>query len=104
MNAIALIVVVAIAAAYLRRMERLHYLRNGVSFVLQNASGAISGIYSAWDVAVHGLEVTHALMAIMAGLYLLRSRETYVEEISKPMELREIDGRNLGRVSGGRKS
>jgi len=104
MNAIALIIAVALAAAYLRRMEQLHYLRNGVSFVLQNAVGAIAGIYSAWDVAMNGAQVTHALMAAMAGLYLLRSRETYVEEISKPMELREIDGRHLGRVSGGRKS
>lgn len=103
MNAIALIVVIVIAGAYLRRMEQLHYLRNGVSFVLQNAAGAISGIYSAWDVASHGVEVTHALMAIMAGLYLLRSRDTYVEEITKPMDLHEIDDRHLRRISGGRK-
>lgn len=103
MNTVAMLVTAAIAAAYLRRMEQLHYMRNGVSFVLQNAIGAIAGIYSTWDVAVNGAEVTHALMVLMAGLYLLRSRDTYVEEISKPMELREIDGRHLGRVSGGSK-
>ena len=104
MNTVAMLITATIAAVYLRRMEQLHYLRNGVSFVLQNAIGAIAGIYSTWDVAVNGAQVLHVLLAVMASLYLLRSRDTYVEEISKPMELREIDGSNLGRVSGGRKS
>lgn len=104
MNAVAILIACAWAVAYMRRMEDLKYLRNGVSFVLQNAVSAGAGLYTALDVATNGVQVLHGFMAITAGLYLLRSRDTYIEEISKPMELREIDGSQLHRASGGRKS
>ncbi|NBW08276.1 MAG: hypothetical protein EBR82_09635 [Caulobacteraceae bacterium] len=104
MNTVAMLITATIAAVYLRRMEQLHYLRNGVSFVLQNAAGAIGGIYSTWDIATSGLSVMHGLMVIMSTLYLIRSQDTYFEEVTKPAPLDDIDDRHLGRVSGGRKS
>ncbi len=103
MSAIFMIATVALAALYLRRMEQLLYLRNGVSFVLQNAAGAIGGIYSTWDIATSGLSVMHGLMVLMSTLYLIRSQDTYFEEVTKPAPLDEIDDRHLRRVSGGRK-
>lgn len=91
MNAVLSLAMAGLALAYIMRMERLQYFRNGVTFVAQNAVGAAASVYCTWDVQTNGATVVHVLLAIMAGLYLLRSRETYQCEISRPMELEAHD-------------
>lgn len=103
MNAMVMVITASIALAYMRRMEQLLYARNGVTFVLQNAISAGSGIYSTWDVATSGVEVSHVLICAMSILYLIRSRDTYFEEVTKPMELDVLDDRDFSRIGGGRK-
>lgn len=69
-----------LAVAYWWRTVALEFRRHEITFVLQHVLGGISCIYSAYDLWVNGLDVLPVVAPLMAFLYLIRSRLTYLWE------------------------
>ena len=92
MNEFAAMIAAWIAVLYFGRMKNLNFFEHELSFVAQNIVSGGACVYSAYHLAQYGLDVGSLFTTLMGALYLLRSRDTYVEAITKPADL---DGHDL---------
>lgn len=85
--------------AYFPRTIVLQYGVHDWTFVAQNVLGCTVCLYSSYALWTEGLMFLCIVAPLMAGLYLLRSRETYREAKTGPIP---FDDQAHHHVYGGR--
>jgi hypothetical protein len=100
MDAFLILACAVMAVVYIRRVNELLYGQNDWSFVFQQSMTAVSCIIAGLDCHLHGWSAIAFMAPITAGLYLLRSHDTFKFETTKPCGLDEIDMRDLTNVYG----